>query len=166
MSIRSERAQHTMHMLMGIQYACTWHTMRMRIGRPARAMRVSYQGITSVIHCTNLYMYLYDVLSFSYLDWDSNHQLLVYENLVISTRPSCHLTYCKNFTYINVKDASRIRRECALCASQFVTRSHCACAANADFVRFCELRYKVALRMPCECALCAPYSPRIEECHE
>ena len=75
MSIRSERAQHTMRMLMGIQYACTWHTMRMRIGRPARAMRVSYQGITSVIHCTNLYMYLYDVLSFSYLDWDSNHQL-------------------------------------------------------------------------------------------
>ena len=47
------------------------------------------------------------------LDWDSNHQLLAYEDFVISTRPSRHLTYCKTFTNINLKVALHIRGECA-----------------------------------------------------
>ena len=49
-------------------------------------------------------------------------------------------------------------------AHEHMNRMRMAFAANVYFVRFCEVRYKVALR--CECALCAPYSPRIEECHE
>ena len=76
---------------------------------PTRAMQLLIEHALRI----HLYMYFYDVLSFSYLDWDSNHQLLASEDLVVSTRPSCHLTYCKNFTYINLKVALRIHRECA-----------------------------------------------------
>ena len=97
------------------RFVCQKHTLCI-LRRPTRAIRVSYQGITSVIHSINIYMYLY-VLRFSYLDCDSSHQLIAFENFIISTRPSCHLTYCKTFTYINLKVrrecAYRIRRECA-----------------------------------------------------
>ena len=51
-------------------------------------------------------------------------------------------------------------------AHEHMQRMRMAFAVNVYFIRFCEVRYKVALRMRCECALYAPYSPRIEVCHD
>ena len=97
----------------------------------------------------------YNVLRFSYLDWDSNHQLLASEDLVVSTRPSCHLTYCKTFTYINLKVALRIRRECAF--SSVLWSSLQGGIAHTLRMRIvCVIvRYKVPLRMHCECGFCS-----------